>query len=111
MARLLGCVAAAVVAAALGGCAENYAGVRPFWKLRDAIMQIRAGMTRDEVVKLAGNPVMVFRFDRLQEERWRYNYLEGQIRMKSWVHFGLPDGVVKMHTQEYDLDYYSVEGN
>jgi len=41
-----------------------------------------------------GNPIMIFNFTRLEEEAWLYDYLEGQTRMKSWVHFTAPQGIV-----------------
>lgn len=94
----------------LTACATD-TGVRPFWEIRDSILQIKPGMTKAEVRKLLGNPIMVFDFPRLQQEAWLYDYLERQIRMKSWVHFTSPEGIVKYHTQEYDSAYYSGESH
>jgi outer membrane protein assembly factor BamE (lipoprotein component of BamABCDE complex) len=99
-----------VMVLGLAACTTD-TGVKPYWTVRDSILQIKPGMTKAEVLKLAGNPIMTFNFDRMQQESWLYDYLEGQIRMKSWVHFKTPEGVVKYYTQEYDSAYYSGESH
>jgi len=63
-----------VIAVALGlaVCAMDTGG-RPYRTLHDSIWQIKPGMTRAEVQKLVGNPIMVFNFPRMQQESWLYD--------------------------------------
>lgn len=110
MKGLLGCLSLTAVVLGSAGCATD-TGARPFWTLHDSILQIKPGMTKPDVQKLVGNPIMVFNFPRMQQEAWLYDYLEGQIRMKSWVHFTSPGGIVKYNTQEYDSAFYSGESH
>ena len=110
MNRLFRILAVTAMVLGLAACAAD-TGVKPFWTVRDSILQIKPGMSKAEVQKLAGNPIMAFNFPRLQEDAWLYDYLEGQIRMKSWVHFTAPEGIVKYATQEYDSAYYSGESH
>jgi len=104
--RMLSAIAALV---ALGGCATDPL-MRPYWTLHDAdFRQLKPGLTKAEVEKIVGSPMVKVTFPRLAEETWDYRYLDIQTRMRATVHFDTR-GIVKYHTQRYDMDYYSTEG-
>ena len=102
-ARLVAVIAAVL---AFGGCATD-PGIRPFWTLHDTdFQQLKPGMTRSEVEKLVGKPILKITFPRLEEEVWEYNFLDVQVRMKAMAHFDTR-GVLTYHQELYDHEYYS----
>ena len=94
-----------VALAVLVGCADP--GVRPFWVLKNTdFRQLKADMSKPEVVAIVGKPHLATTFRRMGEEVWDYSYMDSQTHMRAFVYFDLK-GIFKHHTEAYDQDYYN----
>lgn len=82
-------------------------GVRPFWTLTETdFLKLKPGMSKAEVEKTVGRPLVSYTYPRQQEEVWEYDWLATQIRMKALVNFDL-GGKLKNYFLVYDQGYYS----
>lgn len=96
---LAGCLAVAV----LGGCANaNWKeGIRPWWQLSaKEFAAIPKEMTKADVERAVGKPLLAETFARLGEDVWDYRFLDGTKKYGAEVHFNLDGKVTYVVTFE-----------
>ncbi len=97
---------ALILAAVIGGCATDPA-VKPWWTIGPAFNRIQAGrMTKDDVFRELGRPILEVAYPRLAEQVWDYRFADGTMMMYGSVHFN-NQGVVTYFTSEPDPAFYS----
>jgi outer membrane protein assembly factor BamE (lipoprotein component of BamABCDE complex) len=101
---------AAVLTLALSACASQ-AGRMDWWTLGPkSFEQATPGVSKADVERLVGKPIVITAFDRVGEEVWDYRYADGSVVMIAEIHFNR-DGKVKYYTQYPDPARYSSHTN
>jgi hypothetical protein len=96
------------LATSLAGCAGH--DPTPYWRIKEtAFAPLVPGVhTRDDVRRLVGEPLVTFRFRRLNEDVWKYRYVEGVATVKfAWLSFDATSGLYKSAFHELDSGYTS----
>lgn len=99
---------ALVLSLAVGGlvaCATEPA-VKSWWTLNhESFTPVTPGLSKADVERQLGKPILISNFPRLAEEVWDYRYLEGSTRIYlTEIHFDR-QGLVKYYAQYPDPAY------
>jgi outer membrane protein assembly factor BamE (lipoprotein component of BamABCDE complex) len=103
-------ILAAVLTLTLSACASQ-SGRVDWWSLGpQSFKQATPGVSKAEVERLVGKPIVITAFDRVGEEVWDYRYADGSIIMITEIHFDR-EGKVKYYTQFPDPARYNSHSN